>query len=82
MPSEEILKVAAVLGSTVVASRTLAGGFSHQTCLLTLSDGQVVVRLGGVNPGLEAAVMTLAGRTYPCRGCCWYSQRQVKAPGR
>lgn len=65
MPSEELLKVAAVLGSTVVASRALAGGFSHQTCLVTLSDGQVVVRLGGVNPGLEAAVMTLAGAHVP-----------------
>jgi aminoglycoside phosphotransferase (APT) family kinase protein len=65
VPSEEILEVAAALGSTALASRTLAGGFSHQTCLLTLRDGQVVVRLGGVDPGVEAAVMTLARAHVP-----------------
>jgi aminoglycoside phosphotransferase (APT) family kinase protein len=65
VPSEELLEVAAALGSRVVASRMLAGGFSHQTCLLTLSDGQVVVRLGGANPGIEAAVMTMAGAQVP-----------------
>jgi Ser/Thr protein kinase RdoA (MazF antagonist) len=45
----------------VVADRPLAGGFSHETCLLTLKgDERVVVRLGGPDPGIEAAVMDAA----------------------
>jgi aminoglycoside phosphotransferase (APT) family kinase protein len=63
--SQEIGKVADALGSTAVASRTLAGGFSHETCLLTLSDGRVVVRVGGSDPAIEAAVMALAGAHVP-----------------
>jgi aminoglycoside phosphotransferase (APT) family kinase protein len=46
------------LGPPVAAARPLAGGFSHETCLLTLAGGdRVVVRLGGTDPAVEAAVM-------------------------
>jgi Ser/Thr protein kinase RdoA (MazF antagonist) len=58
---EEIDRLAATLGATMAGTRTLAGGFSHETCLVTLADGQVVVRLGGPDPAIEAAVMA-AGR--------------------
>ncbi|MCO1579413.1 phosphotransferase [Crossiella sp. SN42] len=58
--AEEIAAVEAALGSRVLASRTLAGGFSHQTSLLTLTDGQVVARRGGPDPAIEAAVMAAA----------------------
>ena len=54
--------VGAALGGRVLASATLAGGFSHETCLVTLSSGRVVARFGGADPAVEAAVMT-AGRT-------------------
>lgn len=57
--------IAEGLGSRVVAARTLAGGYSHETCLLTLADGQVVARLGGSDPAVEAAVMAVAGRHVP-----------------
>lgn len=60
MNSDEIKELAAALGREVVATRTLAGGFSHETCLLTLADGQVVARLGGQDPMIEAAVMAAA----------------------
>jgi aminoglycoside phosphotransferase (APT) family kinase protein len=63
MRPEEMHRIAAALGHTVMAASTLAGGFSHETCLLTLADGQVVVRLGGPDPAIEAAVMA-AGRRY------------------
>jgi hypothetical protein len=65
MRSEEIGRVAAALGRKVVESRRLAGGFSHETCLLTLDDGQVVARFGGGNPVVEAAVMRAAARAVP-----------------
>ena len=46
--------------------RPLAGGFSHETCLLTLNGGErVVVRLGGPDPGTEAAVMARARAHVP-----------------
>jgi len=61
MQSGEIDRIAAALGVTVRGTRTLAGGFSHETCLLTLADGHVVGRLGGPDPAIEAAVMA-AGR--------------------
>jgi Ser/Thr protein kinase RdoA (MazF antagonist) len=54
-------RIAAALGRPVTQSRTLAGGFSHETCLLTLADGPVVARLGGSDPAIEAAVMAAAG---------------------
>jgi Ser/Thr protein kinase RdoA (MazF antagonist) len=60
---DEIDRIAAALGRTVRRARTLAGGFSHETCLLTLADGQVVARLGGPDPAIEAAVMA-AGRAH------------------
>jgi hypothetical protein len=65
MLPEEVHRIAAALNRTVVATRTLAGGFSHETCLLTLTDGQVVARLGGPDPAIEAAVMTVARRYVP-----------------
>ncbi|MEZ0110549.1 aminoglycoside phosphotransferase (APT) family kinase protein [Catenulispora sp. EB89] len=60
MVSEELRQVAAALGDSVVGARVLAGGFSHETSLLTLAGGQVVVRLGAADHGIEAAVMDAA----------------------
>lgn len=65
MQPEEVHGIAVGLGRTVVATYTLAGGFSHETCLLTLTDGQVVARLGGPDPAIEAAVMAAASRYAP-----------------
>jgi aminoglycoside phosphotransferase (APT) family kinase protein len=65
MRPEEMQAVAAVLDRPVPAVRTLAGGFSHETCLLTLGDGQVVVRLGGPDSAIEAAIMAAARRRVP-----------------
>lgn len=65
MHSEEIRGIAEALGRTVVATRTLAGGFSHETSLLTLADDRVVARLGGSDPVIEAAVMSAARRHVP-----------------
>ena len=50
----------------MVEVRPLAGGFSHETCLLTLKgDERVVVRLGGPDPGIEATIMNLARAHVP-----------------
>jgi aminoglycoside phosphotransferase (APT) family kinase protein len=58
---QEVDGIATALGRAVVGTRTLAGGFSHETCALTLADGRVVVaRLGGPDPAVEAAVMAAA----------------------
>jgi Ser/Thr protein kinase RdoA (MazF antagonist) len=57
----EMARIAAALGRTVIDWRTLAGGYSHETCLLTLDDGPVVARFGGPDPAIEAAVMAAAG---------------------
>jgi aminoglycoside phosphotransferase (APT) family kinase protein len=65
MRSGEVEVIAAALGSAVVKTSTLAGGFSHETSLVTLADGQVVVRLGGGDPAVEAAVMAAARRYVP-----------------
>jgi aminoglycoside phosphotransferase (APT) family kinase protein len=65
MRPEELHGIAAALGAKVVATATLAGGFSHETCLITLTDGQVVARLGGADPAIEAAVMAAARRHVP-----------------
>jgi hypothetical protein len=65
MQPEEIHGIAAALGRDVVGTSTLAGGFSHETCLLTLTDVQVVARLGGSDPAVEAAVMAAVGRYVP-----------------
>jgi Ser/Thr protein kinase RdoA (MazF antagonist) len=61
----EVRKIAAALGTEVLATDTLAGGFSHETCLLTLTDGRVVVRIGGPDPAIEAAVMEAARHHVP-----------------
>jgi aminoglycoside phosphotransferase (APT) family kinase protein len=58
----EIEAVARSLAVTVLDCRRLAGGFSHETCLLTLTDGHVVARLGGTDPAIEAAVMVRAAK--------------------
>ncbi|HEY0500052.1 MAG TPA: phosphotransferase [Kutzneria sp.] len=58
-------EVAAALGAEVVGARVLAGGYSHQTSLLTLTSGPVVVRVGGNDHGIEAAVMTAAAGHVP-----------------
>jgi Ser/Thr protein kinase RdoA (MazF antagonist) len=65
MQLKEIHGIAKALGRNVVRTSTLAGGYSHETCLLTLTDGQVVARLGGSDPVVEAAVMAEAGRHVP-----------------
>ncbi|WP_306207929.1 phosphotransferase family protein [Actinoplanes sp. RD1] len=58
-------RLAEALGSTLIGSRTLAGGFSHETALLTLADGPVVARVGGGDPAIEAAVMDRARAVVP-----------------
>lgn len=66
MAPEETARIAESLGSDVVGTRTLGGGFSHETSLLTLADGAVVVaRLGGSSPAVEAAVLAEARRCVP-----------------
>ncbi|WP_305784449.1 phosphotransferase family protein [Symbioplanes lichenis] len=58
-------RLAEALGSTLIGTRTLAGGFSHETALLTLADGPVVARVGGGDPAIEAAVMDRARAVVP-----------------
>jgi aminoglycoside phosphotransferase (APT) family kinase protein len=65
MRPEELQRIAAALDREVVASSLLAGGHSHETRLLTLSDGQVVARFGGPDPAIEAAVMAAGRRLVP-----------------
>ncbi|MEU9506077.1 phosphotransferase [Micromonospora sp. NPDC048170] len=65
MRIEELHGIAAALGSKVLATSVLAGGFSHETCLLTLADGRVVARFGGTDPEVEAGVMAAARRHVP-----------------
>jgi aminoglycoside phosphotransferase (APT) family kinase protein len=65
MRTEELDALAAALSSTVVSSSTLAGGFSHETSLLTLPDSRVVARFGGPDPAIEGAVMAAARRHVP-----------------
>ena len=65
MRPTEIERIASALGSAVVSTRRLAGGFSHETSLVTLADGQVVARLGGSDPAIEAAVMAAAHAHVP-----------------
>ncbi|WP_329239370.1 phosphotransferase [Actinoallomurus sp. NBC_01490] len=65
MRSEETEAIAEALGGAVSAASTLAGGFSHETCLVTYAGGRVVARLGGPDPGVEAAVMATARRHVP-----------------
>lgn len=62
MDSTEKQRIGRALGRAVVGARPLAGGFSHETSLLSLAGGgHVVARLGGAEPAVEAAVMA-AGR--------------------
>jgi aminoglycoside phosphotransferase (APT) family kinase protein len=68
MRSDEARVIADGLGSQVLGARTLAGGFSHETCLLSMADGQVVARLGGSDPAVEAAVMAAASKYVPVPG--------------
>lgn len=68
MRSDEARVIADGLGSRVLGARTLAGGFSHETCLLKLADGEVVARLGGSDPAIEAAVMAAASKYVPVPG--------------
>jgi aminoglycoside phosphotransferase (APT) family kinase protein len=63
--TEEIAAIAAALGRTVTGIWTLAGGYSHETCLLELEGDRVVARLGGTDPGIEAAVMSAAREHVP-----------------
>lgn len=64
-PGEERRIAEALGGGAVTGARVLAGGFSHQTCLVTMTDRQVVVRLGGRDPAIEAAVMAAGRRHAP-----------------
>lgn len=53
--------VEAALGREVVGVEPLAGGFQHETSLITLTGGdRVVLRRGGADPVVEAEVMTAA----------------------
>jgi aminoglycoside phosphotransferase (APT) family kinase protein len=68
MLPEEIDAIATALGRAVLDSRTLAGGFSHETSLLTLAGSgpdRVVARHGGPDPAVEAAVMAAAAGHVP-----------------
>ena len=58
-------EIAAVLGGRLLSRETLAGGFSHETALVTLTDRRVVVRSGGGDPAVEAAVMAAAAPWVP-----------------
>jgi aminoglycoside phosphotransferase (APT) family kinase protein len=66
MRAVEIDAIAETLGQPVLTAQPLAGGFSHETCLLTLAAGdRVVVRLGGPDPAIEAAIMARARTEVP-----------------
>ena len=58
--------VARALDGDVLRTRTLAGGFSHETSLVRFTDGRsVVARVGGGDHAVEAAVMTMAASRVP-----------------
>ncbi|HWS31972.1 MAG TPA: phosphotransferase [Actinoplanes sp.] len=57
--------IAAALGGEVVSASVLAGGFSHETCLVDLGVRKVVARFGGGDPVVEAGVMAAARRVVP-----------------
>lgn len=66
MRPEEEHAVARAFDGDVVRTRTLAGGFSHETSLVTFADGwSVVARAGGGDHAVEAAVMAAAARRVP-----------------
>ena len=60
MYRREFEEVARRLGSPIAAVAELSGGYSHSTSLVTLDSGPVVVRVGGADPRIEAAVMARA----------------------
>lgn len=62
---DEDVDVAGLLGTRLVSGERLAGGYSHETRLLTCTDGRVVVRFGGGDPRVEAAVMRAASEHVP-----------------
>ncbi|MEW2431805.1 phosphotransferase [Micromonospora sp. NPDC047644] len=65
MQIEAVEEIAAALDSRVVSTSVLAGGFSHETRLLTLADRRAVARFGGTDPAVEAGVMDVARRYVP-----------------
>jgi aminoglycoside phosphotransferase (APT) family kinase protein len=65
MRKRALEEIAAELGGRVLSSQTLAGGFSHETVLVTLADRRVVARFGGGDPAVEAAVMAAAAPFVP-----------------
>jgi aminoglycoside phosphotransferase (APT) family kinase protein len=65
MRTEELDAIAAALDTRILSTSVLAGGFSHETSLLTLPDSRVVARFGGPDPTIEAAVMVAARRRVP-----------------
>ncbi|MBO2448334.1 phosphotransferase [Actinomadura barringtoniae] len=77
MHADEVLSVAEAMGQDVVAVSPLAGGLSHETSLISLADGQVVARVGGPDPEIEAAVMAAGRRRVPVPEVLW-----VGRPGR
>ena len=58
-------EIAEELGDRLVSTRTLAGGFSHETVLLELADRRVVARFGGGDSAAEARVMEAAAPHVP-----------------
>ena len=62
MRDGEVAVVEGTLGRRVRRVRGLAGGFSHETSLVTADGEAVVVRAGGTDPAIEAAVMGAARR--------------------
>ena len=66
MRLEEVDAVTRAFDGTVLRTRTLAGGYSHETSLVTFTDGwSVVARIGGGDHAIEAAVMAAAARRVP-----------------
>ncbi|MBF6331408.1 phosphotransferase [Nocardia transvalensis] len=65
MRAAETKRIGDLLGDTVLDSRALAGGHSHETWLLVLSQRSVVVRLGDADHATEAAVMAAAEKHVP-----------------
>lgn len=65
MNTDEWLAIEQAIGQTIRRQRPLAGGYSHETCLVETDDGLAVARLGGPDPAIEAAVMTTARQRVP-----------------
>ncbi|HLR85291.1 MAG TPA: hypothetical protein VK059_10085 [Nocardioidaceae bacterium] len=68
MTPAEVEAVESALGERVLSWRDLAGGYSHETCVVEFAGGAVVVRLGGGAPTVEAEVMRRAGEHVPVPG--------------